>query len=196
MRTITAIAVVTSFVASASATTLAQQPDFSGSWVLNEKLSQDPFDKIYQAMGTEQLQGAGTRAYNSVSSSTLLRDTDRADTLRSLLDFAEVLDIVEIDHSSDELKIWVGQGEEFFSLFYLDGEKHTRQLPAGARIEASASWEGDSIQVLQVGENNAVLKQIYSPAGDDQLAFVFVLESKLSERPVQFRVVYDRAAEN
>ena len=184
-----------SFLVLASAATLAQQPNFSGTWELNRKLSQNPFEKIYQAMGTEQLRGAGTRAYNSVSSSTLLRDTDRADTLRSLLDFAEVLDNVEIDHTDSELKIWVGKGEEFFSLFYLDGEKHARELPAGLRVEARAEWQGDSIHVLQVGANNSELQQIYSPAGNGKMALVFVLESKLSERPVQFRVVYDRVTE-
>lgn len=196
MRTTINIVLAVAFVVSASATARAQKPDFSGNWRLNEKLSQNPFEKIELAMGTEQLQGAGTRAYNSVSSSTLLRDTDRADTLRALVSFAEVLDVIEIEQSDEELKIWVGEGDEFFSLFYLDGEKHARQLPAGLRLEASAEWVGDAIHVHQEGENDAALNQIYSRYGEDQMAFVFQLASKLSDKPVMFRLVYDPVTEN
>lgn len=46
---------------------------------------------------------------------------------------------------------------------------------------------------MQVGANKAVLKETYSLVGDgDRMAFIFILESKLSEVPIQFRVVYDR----
>lgn len=188
------IAVIAAYLVGASTTpSLAQEADFSGNWELNQQMSQDHFEKIYIALGSEQLQGAGTRAYNSVSSSTLLRDTDRADTLRALLDFAKVLGIIEIEQNEKEIKIWVGQGDEFFSLFYLDGKKHARELPAGLRLEASAEWREGSIHVEQIGENKAVLQQVYSLLGEgDQMAFLFKLDSNLSEVPVQFRLVYDR----
>lgn len=191
MRTATTIPFVFCLLMQTSA--FAQQADFSGDWRINTKLSQDPFERIYAAMGTEQLKGAGTRAYNSVDSGTLLRDTDRVDTLRALLDYAEVLDTVGITQTADELSIAVGEGEEFFSLFYLDGEKHARQLPAGLGMEATADWEGEAIHIVQVGDNEAVLKQIYSLVGDgDQMALIFQLQSKLTKIPVQFRIVYDR----
>ncbi len=46
---------------------------------------------------------------------------------------------------------------------------------------------------MQVGANDPVLTEIYSLVGDgDQMALVFILESKLSDVPIQFRVVYDR----
>lgn len=171
----------------------AQDADFTGQWRLNEKMSQDHFEKIYIAMGSEQLQGAGTAAYNSVNSGTLLRDTNRADTLRALLDYAQVLEEVEIEQSDNELTVAVGAGDEFFSLFYLDGEKHARQLPAGLRIEATAAWEGEAIHIVQVGDNDAVLKEIYTLVGDGaQMALIFQLDTKLTKTPVQFRLVYDR----
>jgi hypothetical protein len=192
MRTATNVAWALCIVVSTSAIALAQRPDFSGKWRLNEKLSQDPFEKIYLAMGTDQVRGAGSRAYDAVSSGALLRGADRAETRRALVDFAEVLSDVEIEQNDDEIKIWVGAGDEFFSLFYLDGQRHARQLPAGLRLEATAAWEGDAIRVVQVSESDAVLTQVFSRHGDDRLAFVFQLESDLSEAPVQFRVVYDR----
>jgi hypothetical protein len=194
MRTALITTLVVSFVTSVA---FAQGVEFSGQWALNTKLSQDPFDKIYTAMGSEQLKGAGTAAYNSVNSATLLRDTDRAGTLRSLLDYAEVLERVELEQSDNELTISVGAGDEFFSLFYLDGEKHARQLPSGLKVEATAAWEGEAIHVVQVGENDAVLKEIYSLAADgNQMALIFQLESKLTKIPVQFRIVYDRIEKN
>lgn len=189
MRTATTIPFVIYVLMQTSA--FAQQTDFSGGWRLNEKLSQDPFEKIYIAMGTEQLKGAGTAAYNSVNSATLLRDSDRAETLRALMDYAEVLDTVEIEQTAGEFTVAVGEGDEFFSLFYLDGETHARQLPSGLSIEATAAWEGDAVHVVQIGDNDAVLNEVYSMVGD-QMALLFRLESKLTKIPVQFRVVYDR----
>ena len=50
---------------------------------------------------------------------------------------------------------------------------------------------------MQVGANEAVLKEVYSLVADgDQMAFLFLLESKLSEVPIQFRVVYDRVEDD
>jgi hypothetical protein len=196
MRTATTIVYIACLISGHSAA-FGQQPDFSGNWRLNTKLSQDPFEKIYTALGSDQLRAAGTASYNSINSSTFLRDTDRAATLRDLLNYAEVLEIVEIEQTERELTIAVGEGDEFFSLFYLDGEKHPRQLPEGLKIEATAAWEGEAIHIVQVGENDAVLKEIYSlVGGGQQLALIFQLESKLTEVPVQFRVVYDRVDED
>ena len=68
---------------------------------------------------------------------------------------------------------------------------------AGLRIEATAVWEGESNHIVQVGANKAVLKETYSLVGDgDRMAFIFILESKLSEAPIQFRVVYDRVEDD
>ena len=197
MRTATTTTLVFCLFVGASASTFAQQPDFSGHWVLNQKLSQDPFEKIYRALGTEEQQGAGTGASSSVSNSVLLRDSDLRETLQALMDYAEVLGVVEIEQDENEITISVGEDDRFFSLFYLDGEKHAREMQAGLRIEATAAWEGESIQVVQVGENDAVLTEVYSLVSDgDQMALVFILESKLSDVPIQFRVVYDRIKED
>jgi len=193
MRTATTTAFVFCLFVGASASTFAQRPDFSGRWSLNPKLSQDPFEKIYRALGAEEQLGAGTGEFSSVSNAVLLRDTDLRETLHALMDYAEVLEVVEIEQDEDEITISVGEDDRFFSLFYLDGEKHAREMQAGLRIEATAAWEGESIHVVQVGANKAVLKEIYSLVGDgDQMALIFILESKLSDVPIQFRVVYDR----
>lgn len=193
MRTATTTAFVFCLLLGTSASTLAQKPDFSGRWTLNEKLSQDPFDKIYRALGSEEQAGASSGASGSVSNAVLLRDTDLRETLKALVTYAEVLEIVEIEQDENEFTVAVGEDDRFFSLFYLDGEKHARAMQAGLRIEATADWEGESIHIVQVAANKSVLTEIYSVVGDgNQMAFIFILESKLSETPIQFRVVYDR----
>jgi hypothetical protein len=193
MRTATTTAFVFCLFVGASASTLAQQPNFSGRWLLNDKLSQDPFDKIYRALGTEDQTGASSGASSSVSNAVLLRDTDLRETLLALMDYAAVLEVIEIEQDENELTVSVGEDDRFFSLFYLDGEKHAREMQAGLRIEATATWEGESIHVVQVGANKAVLEEIYSLVGDgDQMALIFILKSQLSDAPIQFRVVYDR----
>jgi len=197
MHTATTAAFVLCLCVGASASTFAQQPDFSGNWLLNQKLSQDPFEKIYRALGAEKQLGTGTAEFSSASNAVLLRDTDLRETLHALMDYAEVLEVVEIEQDDNEIAISVGEDDRFFSLFYLDGNKHAREMQAGLRIEATAAWEGESIHVVQVGANDAALKEIYSLLGDgDQMALIFILESKLSDAPIQFRVVYDRVKDD
>lgn len=197
MGTATRTAFVFCLLVGTSASTLAQKPDFSGRWVLNEKLSQDPFDKIHRALGTKEQRGSGTQEFSSVSNAVLLRDTDLRETLHALMNYAEVLAVVEIEQDENEFTVAVGEDDRFFSLFYLDGEKHAREMQAGLRIEATAAWEGESIHVVQVAANKSVLTEIYSLVGDgDQMALIFILESKLSDVPIQFRVVYDRVEDH
>ena len=121
MKTATQIASIL-FILSPSVT-LAQQPDFTGTWERNNRLSQDPFEKIDIAMGAGDA-SAGTNTYNAVNRGTLLRDRDGATQRRLLLDYVEVLEVIEIEHARGELQLSVGEGDEFFSLFYLDGEPH------------------------------------------------------------------------
>ena len=172
--------------------TTVQQPDFTGTWERNPKLSQDPFQKIERALGSAQSSGAGGRQFDVYSRTGLLRDVDRVTLRRMLLDFAEVLDRVEVDHGGGELKVWVGN-DDYFSLFYIDGEPHSREIQEGIFVEATASWNGDSISVVQKGEAGGLIREIYSILdGGKQLAVVFQLEHKASETPVMFRTVYDR----
>ena len=173
---------------------VAQHPDFSGTWVRHPRLSQDPFEKIEMAVGSRQLKGAGAKEYNAVNRGTLLRDTDRVALRRLLLDYADVLDVIEIEQTEDDLKLSVGEGDEFFSLFYLDGKPHARELQDGTRIEATATWEDGSLHVVQKAEGGAVLEEIFSLL-NGQLAVIFHLKSKAASTPVLFRTVYERADE-
>lgn len=171
----------------------AQEPDFSGSWRLDPKMSQDPYEKVELSLGTQQLRGAGTSQYNSVNRGTLLRDTDRVALRKLVLDYIDVMDQMEIEHTGGEMKVWVGANDEFFSLFYLDGREHSRQLQEeGELIKATATWEGDSLLVEQRAESGAVLRETFSATADGGLAVLFHLQSKQTESPLMFRVVYER----
>ena len=174
----------------------AQEPNFSGNWRLDPRMSQDPYEKVDVALGTRQLQGAGTSQYNSVNRGTLLRDTDRVALRKLVLDYVDVMDRMEIEHANDEMKVWVGANDEFFSLFYLDGREHSRQIENdGGLIKASATWEGESLVVEQRGDSGAVLRETFSPTPDGGLAVLFHLQSKQTESPLMFRVVYEREEE-
>ncbi|HSF14348.1 MAG TPA: hypothetical protein VLK65_02205 [Vicinamibacteria bacterium] len=172
--------------------TTVQQPDFTGTWERNPKLSQDPFQKIERALGSGQSSVSGGRQSDVYSRTGLLRDVDRVTLRRMLMDFAEVLDRIEVEYGGGELKVWVGN-DDYFSLFYLDGEPHSRELQEGVFLEATASLNGDSISVVQKGEAGGLIRENYSLLdGGKQLAVVFQIEHKASETPVMFRTVYDR----
>jgi hypothetical protein len=79
------------------------------------------------------------------------------------------------------------------SLFYIDGEKHTRELRDGVRLEVIARGEGPSIWVEQKSEAGDVIQERYSLLSDgSQMAFLFRLESNLLDERLSFRIVYDR----
>ena len=195
MKTATQIALILLILS--PSVTLAQQPDFTGTWERNDRLSQNPFEKIDIAMGAGDASGAGTNTYNAVNRGTFLRDRDGAAQRRLLLDYVEVLEVIEIEHARGELQLSVGEGDEFFSLFYLDGEPHARELQDGERIEAIARWEGDTIRVEQKVEGGASLVEVFTmmPSGD-QIAMIFHLTSQATNTPVLFRTVYERTKED
>lgn len=178
-----------------AAVSASAETDFTGNWRLNEKMSQDAYGKIYLVLGDGPRQGTGTGgSYESVNRGTFLKNTDRVALRRLLLDYVRVMETMEIEHGGGEMKISVGSADEFFSLLYLDGKEHSRQLQGGEMVKVTATWEDDgALRVRQVADTGAVLEEIFSAFGDDRIAIVFHLTSELADGPVMFRIVYDRA---
>ena len=171
----------------------AQQPDLSGTWKRNRKMSQDATEKIVNALGTEGLQGTGARQYSTYSQSSMLQNNDRLVLRHLLLNYVSEIDTLEVEQTSSELKVFAG--DDYFGLFYLDGQEHARQIE-GVNVRAKAWWEEGNIRVEQIGEEGVSIEQTYSSVNNgDQLAVIFILKSKAADRPVMFRTVYDRAEE-
>jgi hypothetical protein len=76
-----------------------------------------------------------------------------------------------------------GQNEKRFAVgegpHYLDGKKHVRQTPWGAKLQTLASWNGDQLVIVTEGK---------------ELAFVIQLDIKGFESTVVARHYRDRKA--
>ena len=64
-------------------------------------------------------------------------------------------------------------------------------------MEAIARWDGDAVRVEQTADGGAALVEVFTmmPSGD-QIALIFRLTSKVTETPVLFRTVFDRAKDD
>ena len=170
-----------------------QSAGFSGKWTRNDELSQNPFQKVELAFGSGQASGAGGREFDVFSWSGLLKDADRATLRRLLLDYAAVVQRLEVGLDGEEMTVSVGN-DNYFSLFYLDGKPHARQLDGGLRLEATARRDGNDVHVEQKGEGGAVIREVYSLMEEGKrLAVVFEITHKAIETPFVLRTVYDRA---
>lgn len=171
---------------------MAQSAGFSGTWERNAKLSQNPFEKIELAFGSGQVSGSGGREYDVFSRTGLLKDVNRATLRQMLLDYASVVERIEVELEGEEMTVSVGNND-YFSLFYLDGQPHSRQIEEGLLLQATARQDGNNVHVEQKGEEGGVIKEVYSLLdGGKQLAVVFQIEHKAIDTPFVFRTVYDR----
>jgi hypothetical protein len=184
-----AVVIAATFCSSAS---LAEEPrQFSGQWRRNEQLSQSALGAIEIVMGTVAPKGTGGRSRDVFSPSGILEQQDVVGLRDALVEYVRGLYSLTIVQTDDEIQ--VQNALNYVSLFYIDGEKHTRELRDGVRLEVIARGEGPSIWVEQKSEAGDVIQERYSLLSDgSQMAFLFRLESNLLDERLSFRIVYDR----
>jgi len=122
------------------------KPDFSGSWELNEDLSDNPWEKMMEKMPERgsggppgggrggKGSGGGGRGGGPGGDDTGRRQQMR-DRMRSLLESAKHLNIT---HDEPSLTLLDGEGNE--RLLFTDGRDNDFEL-AGDLWEASAQWK-------------------------------------------------------
>ena len=167
----------------------AQSPDVSGLWQRNGDVSGSAPGEIERVMGRPVLSGTGGRSHAVFGRDAILDNLDEVALHRALVDYASRLDRMEIAISDNELEVTLAR--DYVGIFYLDGDKHVRELPNGARLEAAGTVDGQSIRVEQKGED-ATLVETYTLSSNDTLTVELNLRSKLLEEPIVFRTVYDR----
>ena len=173
---LTTIAFATAVVlAGFSGTALAQKPDFSGTWHLDVQASDDTESQV--------LGGAGDDATRGITR------LERGRLVERLIQLARAIDELEIAQSESDLRIF--DREDNLRIYYLDGEKHARQTPWGAKLDAVAEWHGQQITVQTTGKEIGEVQETFGMEGR-QLVSIVRIKNENFENEIVIRNYYDR----
>jgi hypothetical protein len=178
MRIVIRWAASTAFVASvallASAKdSTAQEPNFTGTWQLDAEKSDDMQQKIR----------AGAGKAGGITQPEIQRLLDRFTHL------AHAADVIEIEQTKVDFKIF--DRADNVRIYYMDGKKHPRQTPWGAKLQTVANWDNQRLLITTEGKDLGKVTEVYAFEGQ-QLIFIIQVENKKFENDVLIRHYYDR----
>ena len=154
----------------------AQTPDFSGTWVLDLEKSDD--------LGEKVLAGAGDT--DRLTQIEVKRISDRLTLL------ARAGEEIEIEQTEADFKIF--DKSDNVRIYYIDGEKHARQTPWGAKLQTLTDWDDEQLVITTEGEELGKVTETYSFEGR-QLVFVVQMEVEGFASAIVARSTYQRKEE-
>lgn len=169
------------------AATLTAPADFTGVWYRDDERSDDAEAKLEEAVeGYIKKVSRGKATVNDVDPS-MLKEINRI--LDTFVQHAEELDITQ---RPSELVI--DDGSERLRIYYLDDEKHERQMPNGTRLETTAGLKGSQVDVFMKSSDDTKVTETYllGEGGDGMVLIVRVEDDQL-DGPLVVRNVYTRA---
>jgi len=187
----------------ASASLAAEQPDFSGTWKLNQELSENPRDKVMEGVskGGRGGQGGGTRGGGmeggkgggGMRGGGSGRSGEREGMQERSSEREQRIQQITIVHEEPSLRFRYGDGIE--NLFYTDG-RMTEDLEAGL-LEARASWKkGERLEIERDTAQGGTVTEKYELSDDGSQLFVKTkMEGNGQSPKISFQRVYDRVPE-
>jgi hypothetical protein len=175
----------------AQAQPAAERPRFAGEWVVNKGLSDDPAAKIVEVAGADAVSGARTLGGQTFfPRGSYGADVDRLSLRQQLLEAAKTLDRMEIDQ--DEAEIKTIHGQDGVRIFRFDRES-TGTGVTGDRLVRRTRWQGEQLTLeSESGKTRAIEVLTLVPARK-QLIHVVRYEDSLLKKPLELKLVYDRA---
>ncbi|HSF14150.1 MAG TPA: hypothetical protein VLK65_01205 [Vicinamibacteria bacterium] len=174
----------------------AQLTGFSGVWERDPERSDDADEKMrlaFERMRTERERGG--RPGELPPGGVAPGETGRRDGPEGRrggpmeVDSGDEL-VVEFDGA--ELRVDRGQR---LQIYYLDGQKHKREMPNGTELETTAELRGNSVWIREKMSRGEML-WTYELAPDGQtLVVTSTFELKGLKEPVVIRSVYERLPE-
>jgi hypothetical protein len=168
----------------------AAHPDFNGKWRLNTQRSENPRAKVEDATGPASVQGAGG---NGGRERWLPRgesgEVDRVRFREQMLALADQLDSLEIKQTATEINVAHGDTSR---IFYFDRE-HVRETESGEKVKARTSWKGEQLVVDEQGKGLRIIEIYTLLPGGKQVIQNLRYESSMFPKPVELKLVYDRA---
>ena len=197
-----ALAMTVSLTAAQESEASDDAPTFNGIWERNPDESDDPREKVQEALGGQSGQegmsgrgGGGRRGSGSGGRASGGKggrggSSEKMQAMRETMGQAmRAAQTLEIDLSETEFR--VVDGAENVRIYYLDGEKHKRQTPGGVDLETVAQKRGDQIIIEEKAES-AKFTRTFALASDGRVMVVTLrLENDRFKEPVVIRSVYD-----
>ncbi len=151
------------------------KPDFSGLWELDDSKSEDAPEAIRIALGKTGGRG-GKQQQRQMLSSRL-----------NYLAYAS--ETIEISQTSQDFTLI--NTEDDVRIHYIDGEKHTRQSPAGEMMTTVTTWRDDRLAATTEGKEIGKISETFGYEGH-QLVHIVRIQHKLFEEDLVVRTHYNR----
>lgn len=165
-----------------------QQPDLSGSWVLNYDESDDPRQVMREAMERSGMRRGGGQGRRGRMRGNR---EQRQGRMGALMEATVAFEIVQDDSSVT----FATSGREKLVL-YSDGRKVKHSVEGFGTVETKARWKGDKLVVERQMPQGGKVTRTYRISEDGQRLYVMVkLEGGRMPRPIEYRQVYDAKAD-
>ena len=177
----------------------ADKPDFSGTWVLNDELSENPRDKMQEAMGNRRgggFGGGGRSGGGGMGGGGMRggmgggRGGDPGAMSERMRALEEGVKVLKIIHQDPAFNIRYADDRE--RALFTDGRELVSELDQGL-VEATANWKGGQ-KVVVKGEmlNGGKRSEIFELSEDgQQLLITTSMEGSGRMPKTSFRRVYD-----
>jgi len=107
-------------------------------------------------------------------------------------DLGNVPDELSVELTDGELRV---DGGERLRIYYLDGEKHKREMTNGMKLETVAELKGNAVFIEEKMERGKLDRKFeLSPDGATMVATLTVKFGRMKD-PVVIKTVYERASE-
>ncbi len=162
-------------VGGTSAAQIVAKPDFSGLWELDDSKSDDAPEAIRIALGKTGGRGKEQRQRQMLSS-----------RLNYLAYASETIEIIQTSQDFTLINT-----EDDVRIHYVDGEKHTRQSPAGEMMTTVTTWRDDLLAATTEGKEIGKVTETFGFEGH-QLVHIVRIQHKLFEDDLVVRTYYNR----
>lgn len=177
-----ALAIAAAFVVAPASAYAQATPDLSGKWRLDTDRSDDAETMIRAGLGVTEK----TTGRPDVPS---LRTADR------LVQLSRALRWLEIRQSAKDFRIY--DDADNVRIYYIDGKKHSRQTPWGAKLHTVTTYEDGELHMRTDGKGFGNVDRIDESYGleGSQLVFVVRIKVKKAKDDVVVRSYYNRVRE-
>lgn len=94
-----------------------------------------------------------------------------------------------VEHEDGELRLDDG---ERLQIFYLDGQKHRRAMPNGAKLETVATLTGRVVFIEEKLDRGKIERRLELSGDGDSMAITLNIKIGNMKEPVLIRTVYER----